>query len=52
MQEIKLLMAYFLLNYEVQPIAVKTQPKWLGTFRMPDTKSTIRIRKKSPKVVA
>jgi len=45
-QEIKLLMAYMLQNYEIQYMPSKPEMKWIGTFSMPNMTSSIKIRKR------
>ena len=45
-QEIKLMMAYMLLNYDIKYLPSKPAPQWMGVFSMPNTKAKIQIRRK------
>ena len=51
-QEIKLLMAYMLLNYDIKYLPSKPKQKWLGPMSMPDMSATITVRRKSETVKA
>ena len=45
-QEIKLMMAYMLLKYDIKYLPSKPAAKWLGTFALPNTSATITVRRK------
>ncbi|KAK3707577.1 hypothetical protein LTR37_012072 [Vermiconidia calcicola] len=46
-QEIKLMMAYMLLNYDIKYIGARPERKWMGTLVVPDTSATILVKRKS-----
>ena len=41
-----MLIAYVLLNYDVEPLAVRTPNKWFGQMVVPPLKKTIRVKRK------
>lgn len=44
--EIKLMLAYMVTNYDIEPLAVRPSNRWLGGIRLPPTKATIRIKRR------
>lgn len=45
-QEIKLMMAYMLQEYEVEYLKAKPVSTWMGAFSMPNTSAKIRVRRR------
>ncbi|KAI9663237.1 MAG: hypothetical protein M1821_008285 [Bathelium mastoideum] len=45
-QELKMLIAYILINYDIQHLPERPKDKWLGTFVIPDPTATIQIRRR------
>ena len=44
--ELKLLLAYMALNYDIKPIAVRPPQKWMGDTVLPPMKATISIKRR------
>lgn len=44
--ELKLLLAYMVLNYDIEPLSEKPEGTWIATFAVPATKATIRVRRR------
>ncbi|KAL8737232.1 MAG: hypothetical protein Q9181_001886 [Wetmoreana brouardii] len=44
--EIKLMLAYMVMKYDIEPLAVRPSNRWLGGIRLPPTKATIRVRRR------
>ena len=43
---LKILLAYMVMNYEIEPLKTRPPNKWLGPTCLPPMKATIRIRRK------
>lgn len=50
--ELKLLLAYIVLNYEVEPLAERPDGLWIGENVLPPTKATIRVRRRKVRATA
>ena len=50
--ELKMILAYIVLNYDVEHLNPRPSMKWLNTSRVPDTKGTIRVKRKEHTVKA
>lgn len=50
--ELKIILAYMVMNYDVEYLKPRPQLKWLNTMRSPDTKATIRVKRKEGTVKA
>lgn len=50
--ELKMLLAYMVLNYEVEPIASRPTSAWFGNSRLPPMKEKMRLRRKKGTVPA
>jgi hypothetical protein len=46
--ELKMIIAYLLLNYDVQPLAQRPPNRWIGSAVVPPDKETIWIKRKIP----
>lgn len=46
--ELKLLLSYIVLNYELQMLPSRPVSRWVGTSLVPPMKETIRIRRRPP----
>ena len=44
--EIKIILAYILLNYDIEPLQTRPERKWMGEVILPPMKQTLRIRRK------
>ncbi|KAL8728151.1 MAG: hypothetical protein Q9166_005601 [cf. Caloplaca sp. 2 TL-2023] len=44
--EIKLMLAYIVMNYDIEPLAVRPSNRWLGGIRLPPSKATIKVRRR------
>lgn len=44
--ELKMLLAYMLINYEVQYLPERPPNKWFGQNVVPDMKATIKVRRR------
>jgi cytochrome P450 len=44
--EIKMMLAYLLLNYDIEPLESRPRNVWIGMNRIPPMKATIRIRRR------
>ncbi|KAG8623417.1 hypothetical protein KVT40_008393 [Elsinoe batatas] len=44
---LKMILAYFITNYEVKPFAKRPQGRWIGTNHIPPLKAEFTIRKRS-----
>lgn len=44
--ELKVMLAYMFMNYDVECVKVHAENKWMNTIRAPDVKGTIRVRRK------
>ena len=44
--EMKMLLAYMVMNYEIEPLTTRPPNTWLGQTLMPPAKATIRIRRR------
>jgi cytochrome P450 len=45
--ELKLLLAYMVLNYDIEPLEKRPDGKWVGTVCLPDMKATIKVRRRN-----
>lgn len=45
--ELKLLMAYMVLNYDLEMLPSRPESKWLGTALVPPMKATIKVRRRA-----
>ena len=45
--ELKLLLVYILMNYDVEPLAQRPTSTWFGTNVLPDMKGTIKVRRRN-----
>ena len=43
---LKMLLAYMVINYEIEPMETRPPNKWLGSTCLPPMKATIRVRRK------
>lgn len=50
--ELKMLLAYMVMNYEIEPLATRPSNKWFGQTLLPPMKATIRVRRKEGTVKA
>ncbi|TPX10128.1 uncharacterized protein E0L32_001325 [Thyridium curvatum] len=48
--ELKMIMAYLLNNYEIEPLATRPQPQWIGQTIIPPLDVKIRIRRRKATV--
>jgi cytochrome P450 len=48
--ELKLLIAYMVLNYDVKPLPVRPRNTWLGETVLPPMKATVQIRRRKTEV--
>ncbi|KAL9631828.1 MAG: hypothetical protein Q9164_005681 [Protoblastenia rupestris] len=44
--EVKMMLSYLSINYDIEPLATRPVNQWLGGTSMPPTKATIRVRRK------
>lgn len=44
--EIKLMLAYMVMNYEIEPLVQRPRNRWLGGIRLPPTKTMIRVKRR------
>ncbi|KAF2099268.1 putative P450 monooxygenase [Rhizodiscina lignyota] len=44
--ELKMLLVYILINYDIEPMAQRPSNMWFGTNILPDMKATIRVRRR------
>jgi cytochrome P450 len=44
--ELKLMLAYILMNFDLEMLDTRPQGKWIGVLRVPATGASIRVRKK------
>ena len=44
--ELKMLLAYMVMNYEIEPLATRPPNKWFGQNNLPPMKATIRVRRR------
>jgi hypothetical protein len=44
--DLKLMLAYMLLNYEFQTLPERPASKWIGTSLVPPLRATIQIRRR------
>ncbi|KAL8707416.1 MAG: hypothetical protein Q9220_007561 [cf. Caloplaca sp. 1 TL-2023] len=44
--EIKLMLAYMAMNYDIEPLAERPRNRWLGGIRLPPTKAVIKVRRR------
>ncbi|KAF2859821.1 putative P450 monooxygenase [Piedraia hortae CBS 480.64] len=49
--ELKMLLAYVLMNYEIQPLPERPPNQWLGTALVPPTKAKINVRRRKDAVM-
>jgi cytochrome P450 len=47
-QELKLLLAYASMHYEIEPLATRPPNTWFGAHILPPMKATIRVRRRKP----
>jgi cytochrome P450 len=45
--ELKLLLAYMVLNYDIEPLEKRPDGKWIGQVSLPDMKATIKVRRRN-----
>lgn len=45
-QELKMVFANLLLNYDIKPIAERPKTEWLGSVALPPMKATIEVRRR------
>jgi cytochrome P450 len=45
--ELKLLLAYMVLNYDIEPLEKRPEGKWIGQVTIPDMKATIKVRRRN-----
>jgi cytochrome P450 len=45
--ELKLLLAYMVLNYDIEPLEKRPDGKWIGQVSLPDMKAKIKIRRRN-----
>jgi cytochrome P450 len=45
--ELKLLLAYMVLNYDIEMLAKRPEGRWVGQVSLPDMKATIRVRRRN-----
>jgi len=50
--ELKMLLAYMVMNYEIEPLATRPPNKWFGQNLLPPMKATIRVRRREGSVKA
>lgn len=50
--ELKMLLAYVLMNYEVPYLEKRPENQWFGQSIVPPMKATIKVRRKAETVVA
>lgn len=50
--EMKLILAYMVLNYDVEPLVSRPPHKWFGQSSIPPMKATIKLRRKAGTVKA
>ncbi|KAI4241677.1 MAG: hypothetical protein L6R42_011202 [Xanthoria sp. 1 TBL-2021] len=48
--EIKLMLAYMVINYEIEPLVQRPRNRWLGGIRLPPTKTMIRVKRREGSV--
>ena len=48
-QELKMIVAYLLLNYDIEPLAKRPQVTHFGMTPIPPVKATIRVKRKAKK---
>lgn len=46
--ELKMIIAYLLMNYDVKPLAKRPANKWIGSAVVPPDKETIWVKRKTP----
>jgi len=44
--EVKMMLAYMVMNYDIEPLAARPPNSWFGQMCIPPTKATIRVRRK------
>jgi hypothetical protein len=44
--ELKMLIAYMVMNYDIKPLPVRPPNKWFGRHIVPPMKKAIRVRRK------
>ncbi|EXJ73202.1 uncharacterized protein A1O5_02962 [Cladophialophora psammophila CBS 110553] len=44
--ELKLLLAYIVLNYEFEPLTERPESKWIGTSLVPPLTATVKVRRR------
>lgn len=49
--ELKLILAHLLLEYDVEPLKVRPQNKWLGGMVLPPMKATMKIKRREVPLV-
>jgi hypothetical protein len=45
--ELKMVLAYFLNNYEIKPISERPKPQWLGQNIIPPLQAKIEVRRRN-----
>ncbi len=45
--ELKLLLAYMVLNYDFEMLPARTESKWIGSTLVPPMKATVKIRRRA-----
>ncbi|KAI4185316.1 MAG: hypothetical protein L6R41_004203 [Letrouitia leprolyta] len=48
--EIKLMLAYMVMKYEIEPMALRPRNRWLGGIRLPPTKAVMRVKRREEMV--
>lgn len=46
--ELKMIIAYLVLNYDVKPLAKRPANKWIGSAVVPPDKETVWVKRKTP----
>ena len=44
--EVKMMLAYMVLNYEIEPLAARPANQWFGQSTVPSTNASIRVRRR------
>ena len=50
-QQLKLLIAHMIMNYDIQPLAKRPPNIWLGGLVFPPMKATLRIKRRQPPII-
>lgn len=44
--EIKLMLAYMAMKYDIEPVTIRPSNRWLEDIRLPPVKATIRVKRR------